>query len=102
MGVRKLKRHVKREGLGGSLVSEVFGSAKRRTPLVTLIMRAWRETDSAQPFRARFAANATQPELIMTGCRSVRRGVRFGRWWVARFRPCPVIMVLSRAGLRVR
>lgn len=36
--------------------SEVSGSARRRTPSATLIMRVWRETGSPQPFRARFAA----------------------------------------------
>jgi hypothetical protein len=35
---------------------EVFGSARRRTPSATLIMRVWWEASSEQPFRAQFAA----------------------------------------------
>jgi hypothetical protein len=36
--------------------SEVSGSAARRIPSATLILRVWRETDSEQPFRARLVA----------------------------------------------
>ena len=36
--------------------SGVSGSAGKRTPSATLIMRVWWERDSEQPFRARIAA----------------------------------------------
>lgn len=64
----------------------VFGSAGRRTPSATLIMRVWWETNSAYPFRVRFAAIEDDGGTTEMGAATdLETALAAVRWWLDEF-----------------